>query len=175
MITAPAACPGFNQIVVQALSSASISTSDRLRPGRARMKAESPTISRIVLGLVAAIAISIPLAINVKSDHDLALLEKSARVTDGSITAKHCANHGKITFSYVVEGQLLKKIETCPISCEDTKLGDSIKVIYSAEKPQLASCNAPQPARDAISGNYLALAFVGALAGVVIFRITRAG
>lgn len=136
-------------------------------------KSESPSAARIILGLVAAIAISIPLAITLKSQRDLVLLEKTAQVTDGSVIKKNCENHGKISFSYVVDGHLYKKFETCPGSCEDARVGDRIKVIYSEEKPQLSSCNSLQSGRDGISGDFFSLALVGVLAGIVIVRITR--
>lgn len=138
------------------------------------MTSDSPLIARIVLGIVAALALSIPLAITLLDAHELALLEKTARTTDGRVTKRNCENHGKVSYSYVANahvytgsGPILGK------SCDDVKVGESIDIIYSVQKPQLSRSDSLASWRGNISGNLFALALISLAAAIVIFRVTR--
>ena len=138
------------------------------------MKSDSPLLARIVLGIVAAMALSIPLAITFYDGYELALLEKTAQTTDGRVTKKNCNNHGKLVYSYVVNarfytgtGTLLGK------SCDDVEVGESVNIIYSTQRPQLSRSESLASWRGNISGNLFALALASLAAAIVIFRVTR--
>jgi hypothetical protein len=138
------------------------------------MTPDSPLVARISLGTVAALALSIPLAITLHDAHELALLEKTQQLTDGSVTRKNCENHGKVAYSYVAGGHVYKGSGTLlGKSCEDVEVGESINIIYSAEKPQLSTADSLDSWQDKIFGKLFALAVIGLAAMVVIFRITR--
>lgn len=139
-----------------------------------RMKSDSPLAARIVLGIVAAMAMSIPVAINMKEEHDLALLQKTAQVADGRVTKIHCENHGRLAYSYIVNGHVHGGAGTLVgKSCADVRIGDEIKIIYSAEKPQLSRCDSLESWQGMIHGNFFALALISLAGVIVIFRITR--
>jgi hypothetical protein len=138
------------------------------------MTSDSPLVARIVIGIVAALALSIPLAIMLLDAHELALLEKAARTTDGRVTKKNCENHGKLAYSYVANAHVYT--DAGPIlgkSCDDVKVGESIDIIYSAQKPQLSRSDSLASWRDNISGSLFALALISLAAAIVIFRVTR--
>jgi hypothetical protein len=138
------------------------------------MKSDSPLAARIALGVVAAMAISIPLAIKLQEAHQLALLQKTEQLTDGSVTKKNCENHGKLAYTYTVNGHVYAGSGTLlGKSCIDVKVGDSINIIYSAEKPQLSRCDSLESWQSSIFGSLFALALISLAAAVVIFRITR--
>jgi len=136
---------------------------------------DSPLVTRVVLGIVAAMALAIPLGITLHDAHELALLEKTARTTDGRVTKKNCENHARVAYSYLVNahvywgaGNILDR------SCDDVKLGDRIDIIYSVHKPQLSRCDSLASWRDNIFGSLFALALISQAAAIGIFRITRA-
>lgn len=138
------------------------------------MKSDSPLAARIVIGIVAAMTMSIPVAINMKEAHDLGLLQKTAQVTNGRVTKKYCENHGRLVYSYVVNGNVHGGAGTLVgKSCADVRIGDDIKIIYSAEKPQLSRCDSLASWQGMINGNFFALALIGLAGVIVIFRITR--
>lgn len=138
------------------------------------MKSDSPLAARIVLGVVAAMAISIPLGITLKEAHELALLRKTAQVTGGSVTKKYCENHGKLVYSYTVNRHVYRGTGTLlGKSCLDVTVGDSIDIVYSEEKPQLSRCDSLDSWRTSIVGSFFALVFISLMAVIVIFRITR--
>jgi hypothetical protein len=138
------------------------------------MTSDSPLAARVVLGILAAFALSIPLGVTLHDAHELTLLENTAHNTDGRVTKKHCKNHGKVAYSYVVdthtymgEGTVLDR------SCDDVHLGDSIDIIYSAQKPQLSTSDSLAPMRSNVYGSFFALAVFSLAAPILIFRITR--
>ena len=138
------------------------------------MTPESPLVARIALGIVAVMALSIPLGITLHEAHELALLERTARTTEGSVTKKNCENHGKLAYSYLVNAHVYKGIGTILSKpCDDVKVGDSIGIIYSAQKPQLSRSDSLATWRDSISGSLFALALLSLAAAIGIFRITR--
>ena len=138
------------------------------------IKSESPLVARIVLGVVAAMAISIPVAITLQEAQALAFLKKTAQVTGGSVTKKYCANHGKLAYSYTVNGHVYSGLGTrSDKSCVDVRIGDGINVIYSTEKPQLSRCDSLESWKGNIFGSFVMLAFVSLVAVVAIVRITR--
>lgn len=71
------------------------------------------------------------------------------------------------THVYTGEGTILGK------SCDDVNLGDSIDIIYSAQKPQLSTSDSLAPLRSNVYGNFFALAVLSLAAPILIFRITR--
>lgn len=138
------------------------------------MKSESPLAARIILGIVAAMAMSIPLAITLKHASELTFLQKTAKLTVGSVTAKQCENHGKLTYSYAVDGRVYTGSGTrTGQACLDVGIGDRINIIYSAEKPQLSRCDSVDSWRDEIAASLFGLALISLAAVIGIFRITR--
>lgn len=138
------------------------------------MKPNSPLVARVVLGVVAAMAISIPLAITLQELHGLALLQKTEQLADGRVTKKNCENHGKLTYSYTVNGHVYRGTGTLlGKSCIDVRVGDIINIIYSAEKPQLSRSDSLESWRDNIFGSLFALSLISLAAAIVIFHITR--
>ena len=138
------------------------------------MTPDSPLTARICLGIVAAIALSIPLGITLNEANQHALLQKTGQVTDGRVTKKHCENHGKLAYAYTVSGQTYKGFGTLHgKSCHEVTVGDRIPIVYAAEKPQLSRSDSLEAWRSTIVGSYVALALVGLGALTVILRITR--
>jgi hypothetical protein len=138
------------------------------------MKSNSPLPARISLGVVVAMAISIPLAITLQDAHELALLQKTRHLTVGRVTMKNCENHGELVYSYTVNGHAYGGSGTpLSTSCIDVRAGDSINIIYSAEKPQLSRSDSLESWRDNIFGSLFALAMISLAAVIVIFHITR--
>jgi hypothetical protein len=138
------------------------------------MTSDSPVIARIALGIVAAMALAIPFGITLLDAHEFELLEQTARTTDGRVTKKNCANHGRLAYSYVVDARVYSGAGTIlGRSCDDVKIGDSIDIIYSVQKPRLSRCDSLATWRDQIFGSFLALALISLAAAIIIFRITR--
>jgi hypothetical protein len=137
------------------------------------MASDSPLVARLVLGIVAAMALSIPLAITLHDGHELALLEKTARTTDGRVTKKNCQNHGKLAYSYVVNSHVYTGAGTIlGKSCDDVEVGESVNIIYSTQRPQLSRLDSLSSWQGNISGSLFVLALVSLAAAVVIFRVT---
>lgn len=140
------------------------------------MTSDSPTVARVVLGIIAAMAISIPLAITVKDSRELALLRNTAQVTEGRVTKKNCANHGKLGYSYLVNGHAYTGAGTLVgKACADVGIDDGIDIMYSTERPQLSRCDSLASWQGTINGNFFALGLIGFAAVIIIFRITRVG
>lgn len=135
---------------------------------------DSPLIPRIVLYFVACIAISIPAGINYRDARELALIERTAQSTVGTIIAKQCANHGKVWFDYSVDGRHLKGSSTsCDLSCEDAAIGDSVTIVYSSERVGLARCSSLQPAQARVTAFSCVIAFFAFVLAIVIWEATR--
>lgn len=131
-------------------------------------------MARVVLGIVVAMALSIPLAITLHDGHKLALLEKTAQTTDGKVTKKNCRNHGKLVYSYVVNAHVYTGAGTIPgKSCDDIEVGESVNVIYSTQRPQLSRSDSLASWRGDVTGSLFALALVSLAAAIAIFRVTR--
>lgn len=138
------------------------------------MTSDSPLVARIVLGIVAAMALSIPLAITLHEGYELAFLEKTAQTIDGRVTKKNCHNHGKLVYLYVVNSHVYTGAGTTRgKSCDDVEVGDSVNITYSTQRPQLSRLDSLSSWRGNISGSLFALALVSLAAAVVIFRVTR--
>lgn len=139
-----------------------------------KRKSESPLAARISLGIVATIALSIPLGIALKETADLTLLQHTLNVTDATVIKKSCENHGKLAYSYAVEGKAYRGSGTLPgRSCDDVTVGESIEIMYSTEKPQLSRSDSLASWQSTIHGNLFGLFLIAIAAAVVIFHITR--
>lgn len=137
------------------------------------MKSDSPTAARIALGMVAAMALSIPLGIALLDAHRMDFLESTRRTTQGRVTGKNCQNHGKIGYAYAVEEKLHKGSGTIPNQpCEDVEVGDHVNIVYSSQKPQMSRIDSPQSLRGGLFGRLFVLGTLGLGAACVIFRIT---
>jgi hypothetical protein len=138
------------------------------------MTSNSPVIARIVLGVVFLMAIAIPVGITLQDAGKLALMEKTAELADGSVTRKICSNHGKLAYSYDVDGHTYKGMGNVRgIACSDVKVGDRIKIIYSAEKPQLSRLESLDSWRAEVSGAKIAIALISLGGVILIFHWTR--
>lgn len=138
------------------------------------MNADSPLAARVVLGIVAAMAISIPLGITFNEARQLALLQETAQVTQGSVTGTRCENHGKLSYAYEVDEKRYRGSGTLlGRSCESVRVGDNIDIIYSTRKPQLSRSDSLESWQGRISGRYYLLAVVSLAAVIIIFRITH--
>jgi hypothetical protein len=130
--------------------------------------------ARIILGIVAAIGISISIGITINTDLDLNFLERTAKVANGSVVGKDCSNHGKIYFAYTVDSSRYESSgNSCGIACKDAKPGDTLRVIYSSERPQLSRCESLHFSRSNVVGSWVGIIFGGLLLGYWIFSITR--
>lgn len=138
------------------------------------MKKDSPLPARIALGIVAAIGISIPLGITLHDAQTLALVERTQKTTEGQVIYKHCQNHGKVGYSYMVEGQSYKGAGPATgRSCDDVEVGETIDIIYSSEKPRISRSDSLQSWRGQIFGGFLMAGWLSVIAAGVIFQITR--
>lgn len=140
----------------------------------AMTQTKSLLVVRIVLGIVAAIGMSIPIGITIKTDLDLKFLERTAKVVTGSVAGKNCSAGGTIYFRYTVDGSRYESSgRSCGLACKDAKTGDTLKVIYSSEKPQLSRCDSLHFSQSNVVGNWFGIIFGSLLAGYWIFSITR--
>lgn len=137
------------------------------------MKSNSPIAARVSLGLAAALALSIPLGITIKDANDLALLRKTAEVANAKIVKKHCENHGKLSYSYTVDGRIYQGVGTTEKSCYDSTVGDEINIFYSSEKPKLSSSDSLESWQGRIASNLMLLSLFGFVAAVGIYSLTR--
>jgi hypothetical protein len=138
------------------------------------MNSNSPVIPRIVLGVVVLMAIAIPVGMTLQDAGKLALMEKTAELADRSVTRKTCSNHGKVAYSYAVDGHAYKGVGNVRgIACSDVKVGDRIKIIYSAEKPQLSRLESLESWRAEVSGATIAIALISLGGVILIFHLTR--
>lgn len=139
------------------------------------MKNDSPTLPRIVLGILALSFLGTVFAINLHSQQQLSFLKKTAKQTEGFISAKHCNNHGSIRYTYRADD---KEFSSSGLSCvksfcEEAKIGDPVNVIYSSAKPQLSVCNDLSQSEGEVSQIYLILFIVSLAVSIAIYRITR--
>ncbi|RYE73245.1 MAG: hypothetical protein EOO81_01115 [Oxalobacteraceae bacterium] len=105
---------------------------------------QSPLVARVALGVPAVIGLSIPFALCVMSYRSTDLLIHTAQVTVGSVVTKRCQNHGEVVYSYDVNGKSYTGRGSAGVcinaSCDGTKTGDRVQVMYSSQKPQISSC-----------------------------------
>lgn len=138
------------------------------------MNPNSPVIPRIVLGVVFLMAIAILVGITLQDAGKLALMEKTAELADGSVTTKNCSNHGKLAYSYDVDGHTYNGMGNVHgIACSDVKVGDRIKTIYSAEKPQLSRLESLESWRAEVSRATIAIALISLGGVILIFHLTH--
>lgn len=137
-------------------------------------KPESPLIPRVVLGIVAAVGISIPTAVTVSSARELKLLERTGQVTYGAIVGKQCSNHGSIRYSYTVNGKVYKNSGfSCGPVCKDAAIGDDVRVIYASARPSLSRCNSLEHSRNNVHGDIVAIIFGCFVVAVGIYMATK--
>lgn len=135
---------------------------------------ESPLAARIVLGIVAMMAISIPIGITMKTKAEIDLLERTAQVTNGRVTGTTCSSHGMIHFSYLAGGtQYENSQQSCDLFCESAKPGDKLWVIYSSERPQLSRCVSLESSKNNLTGTIICIVVAGLMMVYGIFRMTK--
>lgn len=131
-------------------------------------------LTRIVLCTLVACGILIALFMNVRAERELAMLEQTAQIADGVLTAKQCSNHGFISFKYTVaRNDYTGSSNACVISCTDATVGDRITVIYSAQNPSIARCTSLTPSKRQVRDRYRDIAIIGFALFVGIFLRTR--
>jgi len=138
------------------------------------MKNESVKTARIALGLLIFSVLGIFAALNVHSHLRLKQLRKEGVEILGTVTGKHCQNHGEVTYSFTVAGKKFVGRDTCPLRCTDVPIGQPIKITYAASDPHNSECVSVWSKQEAIAWNYFALLLIGGVAVVIIFRVTAA-
>ena len=137
------------------------------------MKSDSAVAARVSLGCAAALALSIPLGVTIKDATDLALLRKTVQVTSAKIVKKHCENHGRLTYSYTVNGRVYQGLGAIEKSCYDTTVGDGINIFYSSEKPNLSRSDSLESWQSMITSKLVVLSLFGFVTAVGIYSVTR--
>lgn len=134
----------------------------------------SPLIPRIVLYLVAMIALAIPTAVNIHDARELAFLERTMQSTNGSIVGKSCSNHGKVRYAYIVAGERYEGSGTsCGFACNGAKIGQNVKIVYSEERPRLSRCFSVAESRTNVNSLFLVIGVCALVLAVIIWMATR--
>ena len=133
----------------------------------------SPTPARIVLGLCAAICIGICFWVNYYSNSKMDELFKKGTYIKGEVTGRACNNHGKLRYSYSVDGKTYNGIGNCARPCEMTEIGAPVSVIYLPRIPGRSSCESRQEIESRSKGLYFAMIFMTIFAVAGIYHITR--
>lgn len=132
-------------------------------------------ISRIILSVFTFIFIGMFAAINYNFQSQVIEIRKSKQTTEGFIIEKQCRNHHTVKYSYVIGGHEYSGAgASCTlIPCDDSKIGDSILVYYSAFNPKLSRCGDLGKIEAAAMSRYVILfcVFIGLL--FWIFRVTK--
>lgn len=123
------------------------------------------------VGIVLVILLGIA---TVKRIYDSEVLARTARVTQGTVTAPHCTDHGSIAFTYEVDGTNYTRdaiASACGLpTCDKTMIGRSVSVTYSSEKPALATCASLGATRNGAINQVLVVGLLAVSVGFSIWR-----
>lgn len=134
----------------------------------------SQTPARIVLGLMALALVGIFVMLNYFSQHDIQELVAAGERTTAVITTKDCGNHGKVNYTYAIEGkQYSGSSNFCVPSCEHAIVGEQVNIVFSKKDRWKSECGSLDEPMSRNNGNYLALLLIGVALFVVIYRITK--
>lgn len=139
------------------------------------MKNIGPYQSRLSLNLFGLIIVAALVIAAVKRYSDEDLLFRTASVTDGSVNALRCSDHGGISFTYKVDGVVYERnaiAAACGLpSCGKAVIGNRVRVIYSREKPALATCETPQARQDGTTRQFLVFGLLAVSVGFGLWRL----
>jgi hypothetical protein len=136
------------------------------------MKNESVKTARIALGLLIFSVLGIFAALNVHSHLRLKQLREEGVEILGTVTGKHCQNHGEVTYSFTVAGEKFGGRDTYPLRCTDVPIGEPIKITYAASDPRNSECVSVSSKQEAIAWNYFGLLLISGVAVMIIYRGT---
>ena len=134
----------------------------------------SPLISRIVLYLVAMIGLGMTMAVNLHDAREIAFLERTMQSTTGTMFDKSCSDHGTVRYAYTVSGETYEGTgRSCGFVCDDVKIGQSVKVVYSGERPGLSRCVSLAQSRTKVNSLFLVIGLFAVVLAVVIWKKTQ--
>jgi hypothetical protein len=132
----------------------------------------SQTATRIVLGILALLLISIYAGILFPDYKNYQQLITNGEKIAGTISSKQCNNHGKIFYSFSVDGKIFKNSgSSCTSSCDKSTVGDSVAVIYQNGRPNNSACNL-QAIESNLHGNYFLIALLTLILTIGIYVVT---
>jgi hypothetical protein len=109
---------------------------------------------------------------NIRSQLRLNQLRDRGVAILGTVTQKHCENHGELSYAFTVANQKFGGRDTCDTRCSDATIGQSIKIIYAESNPRNSECVSLSARKEAIAANYIGLLIIGCAAGVLIYKLT---
>ncbi len=131
-------------------------------------------ISRIVLYLVAMIGLGMTMAVNLHDAREIAFLERTMRSTTGTMFDKSCSDHGTVRYAYTVSGETYEGTgRSCGFVCNDVKIGQSVKVVYSGERPRLSRCVSVAQSRTKVNSLFFVIGLFAVVLAVFIWKKTQ--